>query len=155
MIINWRMLMWRHLNAQRMLTWRQMKDKRMLMWRHLDAKRMLTWRLLDAQNYEDLNYFCIYRWEGLKNGIFYLYRGCQGAKTFDISKVFIKWQDPFNLGTQQLSENTSPPQLIRWHRKILHTRLNSGRPQLTNTATTLSTDPWKGATYDCPVITNT
>ena len=51
----------------------------------------------NAQNYEDLNFFCIYRWEGVKNGIFCLYTGCQGAKTFDISKVFIKWQDPFKV----------------------------------------------------------
>ena len=73
-----------------------MSAKRMLMWRQMDAKRMLTWRLLDAQNYEDLNFFCLFRGEGVKIGFFYLYRGGQWAKIFDISKVFIKWQGPFN-----------------------------------------------------------
>ena len=74
------MLTWRLLNAQRLLTWRQMSVIRMLMWRQMDAKRMLMWRLLDAQNYEDSNFFCIYRWEGVRIRIFYLYRGCQGEK---------------------------------------------------------------------------
>ena len=72
-----------------------MSAKRMLMWRQMDAKRMLTWRLLDAQNYEDLNFSCLLRGEGVKIGIFYLHRGGQGAKIFDISKVIIKWQGPF------------------------------------------------------------
>ena len=89
------MLTWRLLNAQRLLTWRQMSAKRMLMWRQMDAKRMLTWRLLDAQNYEDLNFFCLFRGEGVKIWFFYLYRGGQWAKIFDRSKVFIKWQGPF------------------------------------------------------------
>ena len=93
------MLTWRLLNAQRLLTWRQMSAKRMLMWRQMDAKRMLTWRLLDAQNYEDLSFFCLFRGERVKIRIFYLYRGGQGAKIFDISKVFIKWQGPFKIFT--------------------------------------------------------
>ena len=73
--------MLRLLNAQRLLTWRQMSAKRMLMWRQMDAKRMLTWRLLDAQNYEDLNYFCLFRGEGVKIRFFYSYRGGQGPKS--------------------------------------------------------------------------
>ena len=90
------MLTWRLLNAQRLLTWRQMSAKIMLMWSQMNAKRMLTWRLLDAKNYEDLSFFCLFRGQRVKIRIFYLYRGGQGAKIFDISKVFIMWQGPFN-----------------------------------------------------------
>ena len=45
------------------------------------AKRMLTCRLLDAQKYEDLNFFCFFRGEGVKIGFFYLYRGVSGPKS--------------------------------------------------------------------------
>ena len=79
--------MWRLLNAQRLLMWRQMSAKRMLMWRQMDAKRMLTWRLLDAQNYEDLNFSCLLRGEGVKIGIFTYTGGVRGQKSSIYEKI--------------------------------------------------------------------